>query len=544
MKFGAVPVTEAAGAILAHGRMVAGKAWKKGRRLSDEDIALLADREDTIIVARPEADDLGEDEAARRLAEALCGPGAVMTDAFTGRANLHAASPGLARIDAARIDAINLVDEAITVATVPPDEMVETRQMLATVKIMPFAVPRAVLDRAVAAAGNAPAVTVAPFAALTVGVIVTRAETTKDSVVDKAIVAMTARVTGLGGRIGARLVVDHATTALVQALRDVAESRPDAILVVGAHAVIDRADHIPAAIEQAGGRVLRFGMPVDPGNLLLTGTLAGISVIGVPGCARSLKLNGFDFILRRLFAGLPINGATIAGMGVGGLLKEIETRPQPRDGAPCPVAQPVMAPRLAAVVLAAGRSSRMAGPNKLLLELDGKPLVRHAVEAALGAGLGPVVVVTGHGADAVRAALSGQQVEIRHNPDFAEGLSTSLRAGIEALGEEVDGAFVMLGDMPRVTSAHLRRIAAAFAPGDGRAIAVPTVRGRWGNPLLWARRFFPAMAMLDGDRGARLIAAGHPDCIVEVEMDDDGVLLDVDTRAAFAAVTGDAFADP
>ena len=170
--------------------------------------------------------------------------------------------------------------------------------------------------------------------------------------------------------------------------------------------------------------------------------------------------------------------------------------------------------------------------------------MRHAVEAALGAGLGPVVVVTGHGADAVRAALSGQQVEIRHNPDFAEGLSTSLRAGIEALGEEVDGAFVMLGDMPRVTSAHLRRIAAAFAPGDGRAIAVPTVRGRWGNPLLWARRFFPAMAMLDGDRGARLIAAGHPDCIVEVEMDDDGVLLDVDTRAAFAAVTGDAFADP
>ncbi|PWR21012.1 NTP transferase domain-containing protein [Zavarzinia compransoris] len=539
MKFGAVPLAEAAGAILAHSQVVAGKAWKKGRRLSDEDISLLgAARRETVIVARPETGDIGEDEAARRLAEALCGAGAVLTEAFTGRANLYARSAGLARIDVDRINAVNRIDEAITVATLPVDEMVEPRQMLATVKIMPFAVPRDLIERAVAALGNAPAVAVAPFAPLSAALIVTTTPTTKDSVIQKAMAATAARVAGLGGRIVLHLTVPHEAGALTEALARAGAAGPDLILVMGANAVIDRRDHIPAAIEAAGGRVERFGMPVDPGNLLLTGTLFGRPVIGVPGCARSLKLNGFDLVLRRLFAGLATDRDTIATMGVGGLLKEIEMRPQPRDGEGCPAAQPARAPRLAALVLAAGRSTRMAGPNKLLLPLAGKPLVRHAVEAAVAADLGPVVVVTGHEGEAVRAALAGCPVEFRDNPDYAEGLSASLRVGVGALDDTVDGAFVLLGDMPRITAAHLRRLAAAFAPGEGREIAVPTVRGRWGNPLLWARRFFPAMAALDGDRGARLLAAAQADSIVEIEMADDGVLTDIDTGAAYAEAGG------
>lgn len=535
MKFGAIPPEAAAGAILAHSQVVAGKAWKKGRKLSVEDIALLtAARRESIIVARPEAGDIGEDEAARRLAEALCGPGAVVTEAFTGRANLYARCAGLARIDSARIHAVNAVDEAITVATLPVDERVEARQMLATVKIMPFAVPRALLDRAVAVAGNAPAVAVAPFAPLGVALIVTALPATKDSVIEKAMAATATRIAGLGGRLLLRQTIAHDMPALTGALGRAQAAGADLILIMGANAVIDRRDHIPAAIEAAGGAVLYFGMPVDPGNLLLTGVLAGRPVIGVPGCARSLKLNGFDLVLRRIFAGLGIDRDTIAAMGVGGLLKEIETRPQPRDGEACPAAQPPRAPRLGILVLAAGRSSRMAGPNKLLLPLGGKPLVRHAVEAALAADLGPVVVVTGHDGGTVRQALAGCAVEFRDNPAHAEGLASSLRAGIGAFDDTLDGAFVLLGDMPKVTAAHLRRLAAAFAPAEGREIAVPTVRGRWGNPLLWARRFFPAMAALEGDRGARLLATAHLDALVEVEMADDGVLIDIDTAAAYA----------
>ncbi|WP_233560154.1 NTP transferase domain-containing protein [Oleomonas cavernae] len=484
-----------------------------------------------MVAARLEGDDVAEDEAARRVAEALCGPGAVQAAAFTGRANLYAAAAGLAVIDAARINAVNMVDEAITVATLPPGEMVSPRQMLATIKIMPFAVPRRIVERAVAAAGNAPAVALAPFRSLEAGLIITRQPTTKASVLAKAADAMAARMAALNGRIGATVTVDHDQTVLAEALQEMAATRPDLILVVGANAVIDRLDHIPAAITAIGGVVERFGMPVDPGNLLLTGELAGIPVIGVPGCARTLKLNGFDFILRRLAAGLPIDGAAIAAMGVGGLLKEVEIGGAAR-GAAAAVAR---APHLAAIVLAAGRSSRMGGPNKLALNLGGKALVLHGVDAALEAGLDPVVVVTGHGAEQVGQVLAGRPVKLVHNPRFASGLSSSLRTGIEALDQGVDGAFVLLGDMPRVSGEHLRRLAAGFAPAESRAIVIPTAGGRWGNPILWARSFFPAMAELAGDQGARLLAVANPAWIVEIEMPDDGVLLDLDTAAEFTA---------
>ena len=537
MKFGAIPVVQAAGAILAHSQVVGGQSWKKGRCLSAADLAALAaDKHETVVAARLEIDDVTEDEAARRVAEALCGPGAVLTAAFTGRANLYAATAGLAVIDAACINAVNRVDEAITVATLPSEEMVSPRQMLATIKIMPFAVPRGVVERAVAAAGNAPAVALAPFRSLEAGVIITRLRTTKASVLAKAADAMAARMAALNGRVGRTVTVDHDQDALAEALREMAAARPDLILVVGANAVIDRRDHIPAAIVAVGGVVDRFGMPVDPGNLLLTGELAGIPVIGVPGCARTLKLNGFDFILRRLAAGLPVDSGAIAAMGVGGLLKEIEIRGQSRDAGAGAAPEVARAPRLAAIVLAAGRSSRMGGPNKLALTLGGKALVLHGVDAALEAGLSPVVVVTGHGADQVRQALAGRPVEVVHNPQFARGLSSSLRTGIEALDQGVDGAFVLLGDMPRVSGEHLRRLAAGFAPAESRAIVIPTAGGRWGNPILWARQFFPAMAELAGDRGARLLAVANPAWIVEIQMPDDGVLLDLDTQAEFVAV--------
>ena len=170
---------------------------------------------------------------------------------------------------------------------------------------------------------------------------------------------------------------------------------------------------IPAAVEAVGGRIEHFGMPVDPGNLLLVGERRRAPVIGAPGCARSPKENGFDWILQRLLAGLPVGREDITGLGVGGLLMEIVTRPQPRDE---PVANRQQ--RIAAVVLAAGRSTRMGGANKLIAEIGGKPLVRIAVEHALASRARPVIVVTGHERERVEAALAGLDVRLVHNPGF------------------------------------------------------------------------------------------------------------------------------
>lgn len=200
-------------------------------------------------------------------------------------------------------------------------------------------------------------------------------------------------------------------------------------------------------------------------------------------------------------------------------------------------------PKVAAIVLAAGQSRRM-GSNKLTGDFAGRPLVVHAARAALDSRASPVVVVTGFEAERVHAALAGLDVRFVHNPDYARGMSTSLIAGIGSLADDIDGALVCLGDMPRVTAGHLDRLIAAFDPAAGRAIGIPTYQGKRGNPVLWARRFFPRMRGLAGDVGARALIAEHADLVFEVEVEDDGVLFDVDTPQGLTQATTGAQARP
>jgi molybdenum cofactor cytidylyltransferase len=271
-------------------------------------------------------------------------------------------------------------------------------------------------------------------------------------------------------------------------------------------------------------------MPVDPGNLLLVGSLEGKPVIGAPGCARSPKENGFDWVLHRLLADVPVTRRDITGLGVGGLLMEIVTRPQPR-AEPAP-----RSPKVGALVLAAGRGTRMGGPNKLMAQVSGKPLVRHAVEAALTSRTRPVLVVTGHERESVEAALAGLDVSLVHNAAYAEGLSTSLKAGLAALPEDVDGTLVLLGDMPRVTSALIDRLVKAFDPATGALAVVPVRDGHRGNPVLVSRLFFPELRTIMGDVGARGILGAHAEGVVELPVSDDDAFLDVDTPEALEAL--------
>jgi len=305
----------------------------------------------------------------------------------------------------------------------------------------------------------------------------------------------------------------------------------DPVLVFGASAITDRRDVIPSAIERAGGIVRHFGMPVDPGNLLLLGEANGVTVIGLPGCARSPKLNGFDFVLWRVLAGLPLSRSDIAGMGVGGLLTEIPTRPQPRDER---TIEPPRAPRIGAIVLAAGLSSRM-GANKLLMDVGGKPMIRYVAEAASASHADPVVVVTGNARAQIEAMLRGLPLQFKNNSDFTKGLSTSLKTGINALPEDCDGAVVLLGDMPGVDTALIDRLIAAFDPSENRAICMAARHGRRGNPVLWARRFFPEMLAIEGDVGARNLIGAYDELVCEIEAADDGPLTDIDTPEALAA---------
>ncbi len=543
MKFGELPLEEATGAILAHAAMGRGVSLKKGRRLSADDVAALrAGGVRQVIAARLGSDDVAEDEAAARLGRAAVGDGVKLADAFAGRINLHAEAAGVLQVDAVRIDRFNAVDEAITIATLPAYAVVEPRQMVATVKIIPFAVPRARLEACLAEIGGEPLVQVAPLRRLRVRLVQTRLAGTSAKMLDKTVAVTRQRLEALGSSLTVEERCAHAVEALAPLLAERGEA--DLLLIAGASAITDREDVLPAAIEAAGGTIVHFGMPVDPGNLILLGRLHGRPVLGLPGCARSPKLNGFDWVLQRLAAGIEVTGQDIMRMGVGGLLTEIPTRPQPREGTPAKpeMVKPEMTkpagPVVAAVVLAAGQSRRMGGPNKLLIEVGGKTMVRRAVEAALSARCTPVVVVTGHMREQVEAALNGLPVRFVHNLAYGDGLSTSLRAGIGALPESVDAAVVCLGDMPRVTGRLVSALIGAFNPTEGRSIVVPTHAGKRGNPVLWAREFFAEMRDLAGDVGAKGLIGRHDDVLAEVELADDASLVDVDTPEALRAVTG------
>jgi molybdenum cofactor cytidylyltransferase len=539
MKFGRIALDAAEGAILGHGTGAGKRRFKKGHRLAAGDIAALRQAGIAeIFAARLEADDVPEDEAAATLAAACAGTGVRVAQAFTGRANLYAESAGLALIDAERLDRLNAVDEALTIATAPPFALVEPGQMLATVKVIPFAAPRRAVETcAEFARAGGPLVSLAALQSRNVGLVMTRQADTKPSILEKTERAVADRLAALGSRLGRVARCDHDESAIAAALRSLIAQGCAPLLVFGASAIVDRRDVVPAGIVAAGGEVLHFGMPVDPGNLLLLGRLGGETVIGVPGCARSPKINGFDWVLQRVLAGLAVTPRDLTRMGPGGLLMEIPSRPMPREAGAAPGIAPRM-PRIAAIVLAAGQSRRMGRDNKLLAEIGGQPMVARTVDAALGSAARPVVVVLGHEAQRVRAALAGRDVTFVDNPDYAEGLSTSLRAGLAALPDDIDGALVCLGDMPEVRPAHIDKLIAAFNPVEGRAIIVPTTGGKRGNPVLWAARFFAEMKTVAGDVGARHLIGEHAELVREVPVDDRGVLIDIDTPEALAALRG------
>jgi molybdenum cofactor cytidylyltransferase len=527
MKFGPVPPAQALGATAVHSIRQAGMVLKKGTLIGPAEVeALQAAGISEIVVARLEPGDVSEDAAAAEIATAVGGAGVRVDHAFTGRANLFAEEAGVLVVDKEAIERLNRVDEAITFATLPAYKPVVAGEMIATVKIIPFAVP----DRARAAAMEAvtatkPLVRVAPYRVRKVGVISTVLPGLSDKVIDKTLKVTGERLAPAGASIIAERRIPHHQQKLAQTIREVLREGAELVLVFGASAIADRRDVIPAALESVGGRIEHLGMPVDPGNLLLIGEVDGRPLLGAPGCARSPKENGFDWVLMRLLAGLPVTRADITAMGVGGLLMEIVTRPQPRK-------QPEEGRRVGAIILAAGRSTRMGGPNKLTAELRGRPLVRIAAEEALASRARPVIVVTGHQRERVEEAVVGLEVQRVHNPDFALGLSTSLKSGLAALPADVDGAIICLGDMPQIRAALIDRLIAAFDPERGALVVIPTIEGQRGNPVVWSRRFFPDLMAVEGDVGARHLIDRYPEAVAEVPLSDKAALVDVDTPEA------------
>lgn len=528
MKFGSVPLASAEGAILAHSLNINGLQLRKGRILNAADIvALMKEGISDVIVAKLDTDDIGEDEAAKDLGISLVPDAEAsflqISEPFTGRVNIYAKTGGVVQIDEAAINQFNAISPSITVATVRNMTRVAARSLVATVKIIPYAVARKTVEAVTASA----ALQLTPFKLLTASLILTRTAGMSEKLLAKGHSAVERRMALLNCALNEVIIIDHEENALASAISN---ATGEVILILTGSATSDIQDVGPAGLVQAGGEITRFGMPVDPGNLLFLGTYNDRPVVGLPGCARSPALNGADWVLERVICGLEVTDQDIAGMGVGGLLKEIPTRPQPRSG----VSEIPAQPKVEVLLLAAGSSRRMRGKDKLLEIVDGEPLLRRSSRAALQSQADRVHVVLQPENKARDAAIDGLDIHQVRSPEWQEGMAASIRAGMTSVSENCDAVIIALADMPEVQAAHFDRLMSAYDPNDGRDICRAIAEdGTPGLPVLFGRRFFETLANLLGDRGARDVVKDAREFLVDVPTDGQGAVIDLDTPEAW-----------
>lgn len=558
MWFGELVTSEAEGCILAHSVKVGTKRLAKGTPLDQSLITSLQEAgHATVVVARITSDDVAENEAALSVAQAVVGEGLRVDKAHTGRANIYAAVDGLLCIDRQAVVALNSIDESLTFATLAENSMVLKGRMVATSKVITYAVAATVMHRALTIAQTRP-LRVAPIRQHSAVLIQTRLPTIKESTLDKSRRVTQQRLQARYAVLNGEYRCDHTVASLVSELRRPEVQASDWVLVAGASAISDRNDVIPAAIVAAGGVVDRYGIPVDPGNLLLLGSLGSATVLGLPGCARSPKYNGLDQILDRLACDVPVTKDWLDGLSVGGLLDEDLGRPQPRS-----LAEPVTAsvefdqaprhlpakadnelnskanvdeldkplPAIAGLMLAAGSSSRAGSINKLLVNVAGVPMVRCIAESLLDSKLESLQVVTGHENTRVETALDGLGLQLHYCPSYRMGMAHSLSHGISRL-PVCDAVLVCLSDMPHITAELINFLIDSVGSQASEVIAVPVFQGTRGNPVMVGKVFFDSLLQHDGDTGARFLMKEYPDRVVEIEVPENSVLTDYDTAEA------------
>ena len=496
MKFGRVGVQDSEGAILAHSLLVEGRKIRKGRCLTASDVNALAESGmEAVTVAQLESGDLDENEAAARIAAKITveGSGLSASAAFTGRVNIYAEAAGLLRLDSEAVLRANNVDHAITLATLPDCARLKTRSMAGTVKIITYGVSAELVAEAAEMVEGA--MRLRRVAYSEAGLIVTEVQGLATRLTAKGRSAIEARLNALGIKLSEFRIVHHDAESIGKSLR---ESRAAVQLILTASATSDSADVGPEGLRAAGGVLHRFGMPVDPGNLLFLGSIGNRPVIGLPGCARSPALNGADWVLERIACGIAPEAIDIAAMGAGGLLKEISSRPQPRGSASALPSRP----RVEALVFSVGSSADL---GDVLAAIRGSCVERIVCAAPLK--FHP----------SIRAA-AGAEIELVVAPDSSGWLAESISAGIVGISPGADCVLLVRADSFSGSSGQIDRLAAAFSPEDGREICrLGGERSRMGPPVLFGKRFFESLAGLRGERGAAELMQEAADFVVEID---------------------------
>jgi molybdenum cofactor cytidylyltransferase len=533
MKILGLDPQESLGSVIAQTYNLPGKTISKGTFMTSEIVDYFKEGDvQNILCAVPDNDDIHEDEAANIISNAIDRSHLYTESASTGRVNFKSRSLCLVRYERELIKEVNLVDESIAFSIVEHNQLLAKNDLIATLKIIPFFTQKKYVDQVISILAKNELFKTHSLNKKEVSLIQTSFEWQKKSMFKATSNVTRNRLEALDCSLNEEKLIRHDFEVLRSEIRSSIESGIDILLISGASAIIDRSDYIPKAILSEGGEIIQYGLAVDPGNLLLIGKVGNTTVIGMPGCARSPKLNGFDWVLQLLMADIPINREELADMGAGGLLMEIASRPLPRA-----LAKSVSKreKKVMGVILAAGNSTRMGKDNKLLRNIGTAPLIRNTAIEMLKSDLDTCSIVLGYQSDKVADVIKDLNINLILNPLWKEGQASSLRAAINSLDPTYSDLLIMLGDLPGIKSSHINSIIEEHLLTDNRKskMTIPSFKGQKGNPVIWGRSFFHDLSNLEGDVGGRVLFSQHPAAINLIEMDDPSVVTDTDTPEDF-----------
>ena len=531
MQFKRLPTKKTIGLILAHSTNLKNKRISKGTLLDSDIVRSLINAEiSEVTCAVPDKGDIHEDEAANLIAMAIDKKKSFLGLASTGRVNFKTSSLGIVRYERSVIKELNLIDQSIAFSIVQHNQLLAPNDLIATLKIIPFFISKSSVEKAVKLIKKSELFSFFELKKRGCGLIQTRFNWQKTDIFKATASVTKNRLENLDCHITEEKVIEHDKDEIAKNIRKFADKKTEILLISGASAIIDKTDDIPKAICQEGGTILQYGLAVDPGNLMLIGKLRNMTIIGMPGCARSPKLNGLDWVLQLLLADIKISKDELAEMGAGGLLMEIASRPLPRSLNK----KFYKTKKIVGALLAAGNSKRMGKVNKLLVKIDGIPLVRKIAIEMLNSNLDKCQVVLGYQADKVAKVLKDLPVQFLINPFWENGQSSSIKTAVANLNSEVSDLLVMLGDLPGIKRDHLNYLIQNHTQ-DGAShniISVPSYKGQRGNPVIWGEAFFPDLGKLEGDTGGRALFSQHPAAMTLIEMQDDCVVKDTNTPEA------------
>ena len=533
MKIENLDPRESKGSILAQSYNLSERKLSKGTRVSKAIVELLnKENIKSILCAVPDENDMDEDAAAEAISNAIDRNRIYAEEASTGRVNFRTPALGVVRYNRELIKKINLVDESIAFSIVEHNQLLAKNDLIATLKIIPFFASKIYVERVVALLSKYEIFKIHRLEEKKVDFIQTYYNWQKRSIFKATSNVTRSRLDALGCLLEKETLIPHDHESLCSEIKSSLDSGAQVLLISGASAITDRSDYIPRAILSVGGEIIQYGLAVDPGNLLLIGQIGSTTVIGMPGCARSPKLNGFDWVLQLLMANIPITKEELADMGAGGLLMEIASRPLPRALSKSVYKR---GKKIMGVILAAGNSTRMGKDNKLLRNVGDASLVRNTAVEMLNSDVDSCSIVLGYQSDKVAEVIKDLNISLILNPLWQEGQASSLKAALNTLDDTYSDLLIMLGDLPGVKSRHINTIIEEHLLTNNRRskITIPSFNGKKGNPVIWGRSFFPDLSNLEGDVGGRALFNHHPAAINLLDMDDPAVVTDTDTPEDF-----------